>query len=142
MPTIVEEGANAIAALASQSKMESDSRKAEAMAGTVLNERLLKDMSQMQASIYSLKKTCGGGGGGGTRRGAPAYRGLPVKETVCLYNPKSIIANYCWTHGVVGGKNHTSSTCTHTDPGHTKEETRENTMSGSIAGNTELSGLK
>jgi hypothetical protein len=41
--------------------------------------------------------------------------------------------NYCWTHGYKVGNTHTSLTCKLSKPGHRREATRADNMSGSQA---------
>lgn len=42
--------------------------------------------------------------------------------------------NYCWTHGFLVGKQHTSESCHTPAPGHKKEATARNTLGGNQAG--------
>ena len=42
--------------------------------------------------------------------------------------------SYCWTHGYLVGKSHTSKTCTTPAQGHQAEATRDNTMGGNETG--------
>ena len=129
---MVEETADAIAAFASKAVQDSE-------AAEERNNKLLKEIAAMQATISKMQA---GGHGGGGKQKPPGDRGPAVKATTCPYIPKKDNGNYCWTHGFIVGNSHTGPSCTHTAPGHKTEATRANTMGGSLAGKTEIEALK
>ena len=48
--------------------------------------------------------------------------------------PRKDHGSYCWTHGYLVTKNHTSKTCRQRKPGHQEEATRDNNMGGNQDG--------
>ena len=46
--------------------------------------------------------------------------------------------SYCWTHGYLVAKEHTSKMCSSKAPGHQEAATRENTMGGCLLGKPAL----
>ena len=126
---MMTETQQALAALANKAIQEKEE-------ATAQQETLLRRLENMQAMIEALQTKGGGDGGGRQRTTQPASVATEAK-----YTPKKDNGNYCWTHGFVVGKDHTSETCTHRAPGHKKEATRENTMGGSTAGKAEIEAL-
>jgi hypothetical protein len=45
------------------------------------------------------------------------------------------VGSYCWTHGYLVGRTHTSANCTNPRPGHQTNATRTNNLGGSQVGN-------
>jgi hypothetical protein len=81
------------------------------------NSRLAKQMEENPSELRELK--------------ALLNQERRDKRGPRSFNPSS--SNYCWTHGYMVGKTHTSLTCNTPKPGHKAEATRAENMGGSQA---------
>ena len=62
---------------------------------------------------------------------------LDNKKANTSYKPRSKKkdqGSYCWTHGYLVARNHTSANCRNKKPGHQDAATRENNMGGNQDG--------
>jgi hypothetical protein len=73
--------------------------------------------------IANLKKQLSAAGGGKSTKKGPF-----------IPNERTDNGSYCWSHGFLIHKDHTSCNCKKRSPGHKEEATRTNTMGGNMEG--------
>ena len=108
---------------------------------TAVLQQLIAANLALTATITSLTVTNKKLVDAATRRGStPAatpgwgwtQAATPVATPACIRGMKKPCPeNYCWTHGHLVSKHHTSATCANKAPGHRNDATASNTFGGS-----------